>query len=75
MWSGYWTRENCAVRKWAEREGVRAHFIHSGGHAWPQDLQRLVGSLAPKETVWVHTDADRPERVLAPTGGVSDQPD
>ena len=41
MWSGYWKRDGCAMREWAEREGRRAHFIHSGGHAWPEDLQRL----------------------------------
>ena len=53
MWGGYWSRDDCAVRKWAERECVQAHFIHSGGHAWPEDLERLVtagtrrGDLGP----------------------------
>ena len=56
MWSGYWKRDNCAVRMWAEREGVQAHFIHSGGHAWPEDLERLARAIAAKETAWVHTD-------------------
>jgi poly(3-hydroxybutyrate) depolymerase len=57
MWSGYWSRENCAIRKWAERENVEAHFIHSGGHAWPEDLARLASSIEAKQTVYVHTDA------------------
>jgi mRNA degradation ribonuclease J1/J2 len=67
MWGGYWKRENCAVRKWAEREGAKAHFIHSGGHAWPEDLERLVSSLAPKEIVWVHT---KRQSIRRAAGGV-----
>jgi ribonuclease J len=57
MWGGYWNRDNCAVRIWAEHEGVEAHFIHSGGHAWPEDLARLASSIEAKQTVYVHTDA------------------
>ena len=57
MWGGYWNRDDCAVRKWAEREGVEAHIVHSGGHAWPEDLHRLESAIAAKETVWVHTDS------------------
>ena len=73
MWSGYWERDGCALRKWAERAGVEAHFVHSGGHAWPEDLRRLVAALAAKETVVVHTDAGRPELELPLrlTGGTS----
>ncbi len=56
MWRGYWDREGCAMREWAEREGNDVHFIHSGGHAWPEDLHRLADAIAAKETVWVHTD-------------------
>ena len=41
-----------------EQRGVEARFIHSGGHAWPEDLERLVTAIAPKhKPVWVHTDA------------------
>lgn len=58
MWSGYWTREGCAMREWAEREGIQPQFIHSGGHAWPDDLRRLVDAIAAGQTVWVHTDWD-----------------
>jgi ribonuclease J len=60
MWSGYWERDSCAMRKWTEREGVEAHFVHSGGHAWPADLQRFVDAIAARHTVWVHTDGVDP---------------
>ena len=56
MWSGYWERGS-AMRKWAERNQVERELVHSGGHAWPEDLRRLEEQIAPKETVWVHTDA------------------
>ncbi len=55
MWGGYWQRERCAMRTWAEREGVQAHFIHSGGHAWPEDLKRLEIALHPRALEIVHT--------------------
>ena len=57
MWSGYWERERCAMRAWAERAGVEAHFVHSGGHAWPEDLKRLARAIGARETIWVHTDS------------------
>jgi len=64
MWSGYWERDGCAMREWAERHGVEPQFIHSGGHAWPEDLRRLVEAVGAKQTVWVHTDSDRPAAEL-----------
>lgn len=58
MWGGYWER-NAGMRRWAERAGVQPRFIHSGGHAWPDDLDRLVAAIRPKAPVlWVHTDAN-----------------
>lgn len=60
MWRGYWERERCAMREWAERERVEPHFIHSGGHAWPKDLRRLVTAVLAQHTVWVHTDSANP---------------
>ena len=60
MWSGYWTREGCAMREWAEARGVEPKFVHSGGHACPDDLRRLVDAIAAKQTVWVHTDCEDP---------------
>jgi len=43
------------MRIWAEREGVQAHFIHSGGHAWPDDLARLLAALHPREHEIAHS--------------------
>jgi len=62
MWRGYWDR-NDELRSWAIRAGVEPHFVHSGGHAWPQDLERLVAAIGAKHTTWVHTDALRPPAV------------
>jgi ribonuclease J len=57
MWRGYWER-NGGLRAWASRAGLEPRFIHSGGHAWPEDLERLVAAVDPKRpVVWVHTDA------------------
>jgi len=56
LWRGYWERGG-GMRPWAEQHGVTPHFIHSGGHAWPEDLDRLVAAIGAGETVWVHTDA------------------
>ena len=44
--------------EWAERSKVEAHFVHSGGHAWPENLKRLAGALGARETIWVHTDCN-----------------
>lgn len=56
LWSGYWKRDYCPMRDWAARHGVEAHFVHSGGHAWPEDLERLKQAIGAKEPYWVHTD-------------------
>jgi ribonuclease J len=55
IWAGYWKRERCAMRAWAERAGVTARFTHSGGHAWPEDLKRLRTALRPRVVEVVHT--------------------
>lgn len=60
MWSGYWNRDGCHLREWAERESPRVEFVHSGGHAWPEDLRRLADAIDAKATVLVHTDAPSP---------------
>ncbi len=69
LWRGYWERSS-ALRDWATREGVEPRFAHSGGHAWPEDLKRLVETIGATETVWVHTDASR-DALLAATGSGS----
>ncbi len=58
MWSGYWRRGKSPVRTWAERECLEAHFVHSGGHAWPEDLKRLTSALSARHMVWVHSDSE-----------------
>jgi len=76
LWRGYWERSS-ALRDWAAREGVEPHFVHSGGHAWPEDLRRLVEAIGAEETIWVHSDAERPELAIsgASTGGGDADPD
>ncbi len=59
QWSGYWKREGCAMREWAESCCIEAHFVHSGGHAGPDDLARLKNAIGANETVFVHTEANR----------------
>ena len=57
LWSGYWNRDGCAMREWAEKHSTNVHFIHSGGHAWPEDLARLTDAISAKQTIVVHTEA------------------
>lgn len=66
MWRGYWER-NGRLRTWSERNCIVPQFIHSAGHAWPEDLRRLVEAIAAKDTIWVHTDSDNPEREASQT--------
>ena len=54
-WRGYWER-NAGMRHWASRAGLEPRFVHSGGHAWPEDLDRLVAAIRPRQRIWVHTD-------------------
>jgi hypothetical protein len=58
MWNGYWKRDGCALREWAEVQGTQVAFIHSGGHAWPNHLHTLAEVIGARQTVWVHTDAE-----------------
>jgi hypothetical protein len=43
QWSGYWKREGCAMREWAEKHGREVHFIHSGGHGVAGGLRAARG--------------------------------
>lgn len=61
MWGGYWKRDRCAVREWAERTDSHVHFIHSGGHAWPEDLRRLAEGLDARHVQIVHTALASPD--------------
>ena len=57
LWRGYWDG-NERLRAWAAEAAVEPRFIHSGGHAWPEDLRRLVDAVGANELIWVHTDAE-----------------
>jgi len=71
MWGGYWDR-NERLQAWGERTGVEPRFVHSGGHAWPGDLKRLVETVGASETTWVHTDADLTAAAVASAAPASD---
>jgi ribonuclease J len=58
LWRGYWERDGNALREWCELNSVEIRLVHSGGHAWPEDLRRLKDAIGAAETVWVHTDAE-----------------
>ncbi len=56
MWSGYLAEErNARVVEAVEQAGGMVTSVHSGGHAHPEDLRRLVGALGPKVVVPMHT--------------------
>ena len=54
MWGGYLKRDYSPVRDWAQANGLTLHRIHSGGHAWPEDLDRLEAALHPGKIEAVH---------------------
>jgi len=56
QWSGY-LKKGGPVPAFCEKHGMEPLLIHSGGHAHPEDLARLVRCLAPKAVVPIHTEA------------------
>lgn len=74
MWSGYLRDErNARVVDAINDAGGELVVVHSGGHAHPEDLARLVTALGPKCVVPMHTLA--PEvftAFAAPLVGVKD---
>ena len=54
LWKGYWPKDK-VLRPYCERHGITPWFIHSGGHAHPHDLKRLVDAIAPRAVVPIHT--------------------
>jgi hypothetical protein len=60
VWRVYW-RRNRGLSPWVDRVGLDAHVIRSGGHARPQDLERLVTAIGTKELMWVHADGATPD--------------
>jgi len=57
MWGGYWQKDRY-LRPWCEEHSVEPLPIHSGGHASPEDLHRLVDAIRPRKLDWVHTEAN-----------------
>ncbi len=56
MWSGYLSDDrNKRVIAATEQAGGSMTVLHSGGHAYPEDLVRLVRAMAPKCVVPMHT--------------------
>jgi ribonuclease J len=56
MWGGYLAEERSQrVVAAIEDAGGSLMSLHSGGHAHPKDLARLVGALVPKRVVPMHT--------------------
>ena len=54
LWKGYWSRPN-PLRSFCETHGIDPLFIHTGGHAAQEDLQRLAAAVAPRAVVPIHT--------------------
>jgi len=56
QWSGY-LRKGGAVPRFCSEHGLEPVLIHSGGHAHPEDLARLVSRMRPRVVVPIHTEA------------------
>lgn len=56
MWSGYLTnRDGSFVREWFERQGARAHHLHTSGHASPDALREFAAAVNPTVMVPIHS--------------------
>jgi ribonuclease J len=56
QWSGY-LKKPSAFLKYCQENGLEITPIHSGGHAYPEDLVELVQRLKPRVVVPIHTEA------------------
>jgi len=56
QWSGY-LRKGGAVPDFCAKQGIEPVLVHSGGHAYPEDLAELVRRLRPAAVVPIHTEA------------------
>jgi ribonuclease J len=56
QWGGY-LQKGGPVPEFCTRRGIEPVLVHSGGHAHPEDLARLVNRLQPKVVVPIHTEA------------------
>jgi ribonuclease J len=65
QWSGY-LKKGGAVPRFCDEHGIKIDTIHSGGHAHPEDLVRLVSRLQPGLVVPIHTEAAAKFKDLMP---------
>jgi len=56
LWKGYWERSN-PLKTFCTAHNIEPFFIHSGGHAHPADLRRLVETVNPRVVVPIHTQS------------------
>lgn len=54
MWKGY-LEKNTGVKEFRSKYGIGMKYIHTSGHAYLNDLQRLVHALNPSVLIPVHT--------------------
>jgi len=62
LWRGYYRKRNF-ISLYCERTGKAPLFIHSGGHATINDLQRFVAQMSPSVVIPIHTQ--HPEEYAA----------
>ena len=54
MWSGY-LEKNKSIEKFCNEYGLNFVKIHTSGHAYREDLQRLAKAIKPKALIPIHT--------------------
>ena len=55
MWRGYLSEPyHRAALEWCERRGSEVAYIHTSGHASPEDLRAFANALKPKVVIPVH---------------------
>lgn len=54
MWKGYLERSR-NVKPYAERNGLPIEYLHTSGHATPDQLRQLIKALNPGKVIPVHT--------------------
>jgi ribonuclease J len=58
QWRGYLEMGSyAAMEAWLDGHGIEMTYIHTSGHACPQDLKRFSDVLAPKALVPIHSFA------------------
>jgi len=54
MWKGY-LEKNTGVKEFCSKYGIGMKYIHTSGHAYLDDLERLVHAFSPSVLIPVHT--------------------